>query len=156
MFIYLHIYSKSYRALINFTDYLQDLIFDFKKLNVMSHHKNFFLKKTKIFAVLTSPHVNKTAQESFEQNNYKLLFKIYTNRSLLFLLFLKSCKNLLFFDVLLKVKIKNQSKKQKLKIKNKVNPDNYFITKNSDSVKKYLSIINSYGVLVLNSKHLFR
>ena len=151
MFINLHIYSKNYNSLTNFVKYIQKSSFLKTKLNLKVYKFNSQVKKTKVFTVLKSPHVNKTAQEHFEFDYYVKHFKLYSNQFLLFLLFLKSLKKHLFFDIKFKIKIVNQPKKQQIKFKNNVNLDNFIlINKNSDCLKDYLKLINFYGILLLN------
>jgi ribosomal protein S10 len=148
MFISIHIYSKNYNSLLNFVKHTQKSTFFKNKLKL--YNQNYFFKKTKIFTVLKSPHVNKTAQEHFEFDYYTKYFKIYSKQNLVFLLFLKSLKRHLFFDIQFKIKIINQPQKQKIKLKNKINPDNFTLINNNFVLKDYLKVVDSYGILLLN------
>ncbi len=152
MFINIHISSKSYKSIKFFSEFfLNKLVTD--KLKLTS--SNLFFQnsiKKKIFTVLKSPHVNKTAQEHFEYRLYTHQFKIYSSKSFLLLLFLKKLKHNVFSDILFKVEIINQPLKHTQKLKNKINPDNFVLPSNFICLKEYIKILNNYGNLVLKQK----
>ena len=154
MFFIIHICSKNENSLQKFLQLFLD-----KQLN--NHIKFEPLKKVlkyktekKIFTVLKSPHVNKTAQEQFEYRLYKKKIKINSNQFFLFLIFLKKIKLNLFSDLNFKIELIFNKKESLKKIKNTFNVDNYFLENDKYDLKNYLKILNLYGTLVLMKKSL--
>ena len=87
-----------------------------------------FLIKTKFLLSLTSPHVNKTAQEQFKTEFFVSKIMITSNQIPKLLIFLKQINKNLFVNVDLKFKIYLNNKIQVINNKrNQLNPNNYRI-----------------------------
>jgi hypothetical protein len=72
----------------------------------------------KRLTVLTSPHVNKSAQEQFESRLFKTQFRIQTTKTFRYLTFLKKLNSNLFPDINIKLKyIANNNGTQKFRLK---------------------------------------
>ena len=152
MFINIHIYSKNYRSIKLISNFFANEAF-LKFLNLTTFNSFYQNRiKTKLFTVLKSPHVNKTAQEHFECSIYTKQFKVYSSKGFLLLIFLKKLKNNIFFDTTFKVELINQPLKYNQKLKNNLNPDNFLLISNYACLKSYLKILNNYGNLVLRQK----
>ena len=81
MFINIHVSSKSAKSIKLISSFFTNETFT-KKLNLLT--SEFFFQNptsTRIFTVLKSPHVNKTAREQFELHTYKRLMDIYSSTS---------------------------------------------------------------------------
>ena len=98
---------------------------NFKNFNIITK----YLKKKKskkVLTILKSPHVNKTAQEQFETRLFTSQITIqYSQKNLLFLIFLKKIKTYIFPDIKIKIKFtinKLLLEQTKLKI---INLDNF-------------------------------
>jgi|TARA_B110000967_G_C18901297_1_gene575456 ribosomal protein S10 len=153
MFINIHISSKNYKSIKLFSSFFTNKILTEKlKLTTTSLFFQNPVKK-KIFTVLKSPHVNKTAQEHFEYSLYTRQFKVHSSKGSLLLIFLKKLKHNIFFDVILKIEIVNQPLKYNQKLKNKINPDNFMVISNDTCLKKYIKVLNNYGNLILKQKN---
>jgi len=129
MFLVISLKSKNIKSLIFFFNVL-------KKFNINKKIKKLYmLKKIKRFAVLKSPHVNKTAQQHFEYELY--LQKIYIKNFQIFklLIILKKIKINLCCDVLVNIKF-NINKNNKIK-----NYTNYHKNKTKLKLLNY----NFYG-----------
>ena len=111
MLFNIHICTKNYKSLQNFVKTISKKSL-LKVLNVTNSTYSIE-RKNKIFTVLKSPHVNKTAQEHFEQNFYSKKFKIYSYKPFLFLVFLKTLKLNSFTDLIFKIEVVNQPRKHK-------------------------------------------
>lgn len=149
MLFNIHICTKNYKSLQNFVKTISKKSL-LKVLNVTNSTYSIE-RKNKIFTVLKSPHVNKTAQEHFEQNFYSKKFKIYSYKPFLFLVFLKTLKLNSFTDLIFKIEVVNQPRKHKQILKNKINPDNFSVLQNNESLNNYLKILNNYGHLLLKN-----
>jgi ribosomal protein S10 len=90
----LYIKSKNKQSLNNFSKWLKEN----QKLFFIVKHFQVKTKKSK-FTILKSPHVNKTAQEQFEERNYSKNIKIITGCLNSFLIYLKRSVELIFPDV---------------------------------------------------------
>lgn len=104
--------------------------------------KKYFQKKTKkhFFTVLKSPHVNKTAQEQFETRTFYKQLILYSPKKLQHLLFLKKIQSNLFSDVMIKIKIL-VNKKKNSNIESKIfNPNNFKTNINQDSISQKYSL----------------
>nr|YP_010047259.1 ribosomal protein S10 [Eucampia zodiacus]QPJ79925.1 ribosomal protein S10 [Eucampia zodiacus] len=111
MFINIYISSKNLKSLKLFTSFILKLVNN-NKLISKTLIKNFQKKnKQKIFTVLKSPHVNKTAQTQFEYTLYKRQFTIFTNSSFKFIFFLKYFQENIFSDIKIKTKFRTNLKK---------------------------------------------
>ena len=140
MFINIHIYSKNKLSILNYLKFLKKYLrkkkLKFKNIIIMFKKKT----KTKVFTVLKSPHVNKTAQTQFEQRLYKNQLTVYSSNYLKLIYFIKYFSEKNFSDVKLKIKI----------IKNK---NNNFILKKTTSFlnnselqsTSFLKILDSIG-----------
>jgi ribosomal protein S10 len=147
MFINIHIYSKNYKSIELFSTFFSNKTFT-EKLKITTFSLPFQNPvKKKIFTVLKSPHVNKTAQEHFEYNLYTKQFKICSHKGFLLLTFLKNLKYNLFPDIKFKIEVINQNLKFGQKLKNKVNSDNFSLSHSYTGLKTYIQILNSYDSL---------
>lgn len=152
MFINIHVSSKSVKSIKLISSFFTNETFT-KKLNLLT--SEFFFQNptsTRIFTVLKSPHVNKTAQEHFEYRLYTRQFKVHSSKSFLLLIFFKKLKHNRFFDTTFKIELKNQPLKYGQKLKNKVNPDNFLLDSNNICLKTYIKVLDNYGYLVLDQK----
>jgi ribosomal protein S10 len=152
MFINIYIYSKNYKSIKHFLSFFSNNIL-LEKLKVTTHysvHQN--PTKKKIFTVLKSPHVNKTAQEHFEYGLYVKKIKLHSYKGLLLFTFLKSLKHNMFSDLKFKVEVANQPLKFSQSLKNKINPDNFLLMRNYKGLQSYIKITTNYGRLILKSK----
>jgi ribosomal protein S10 len=127
---HLIINSKNKKSLLKFNTFLTKELF-----TVIN--KNLKIKSTKkTITLLTSPHVNKTAQEQFEYTTYysKILVNIPNFRK--FLIFMKKIQTNIFSDI--NMKIKHTTSKETY---NKMfNPNNIkigFFNKQSFKNEKY-------------------
>jgi len=131
------------------------LNFFLKMLNAKSLTLNSFFdvktvsNKKKVFTVLTSPHVNKTAQEQFKTEFFVSKIMITSNQIPKLLIFLKQINKNLFVNVDLKFKIYLNNKISINNKRNQLNPNNYrfnLYSKHSNYVSKnYLDILSTYG-----------
>ena len=117
---HLTIASKTKKTLDDFLKFLNN-----PRVNFFIIKKNFKNKKTKkVFTILKSPHVYKTAQEQFQSNFFSKKITIHSNLTL-FLIFIKKIKNDLFPDLKTKIKFsvnENLSSKTRTLI---LNPSNF-------------------------------
>jgi hypothetical protein len=98
------IISKNHFAILNF------FLFLFKNnINKLHILKNIFQKKKKKkkLTILKSPHVNKTAQEQFEQEFLKKQFKLQTITNLNYLIFFKKLNFNIYPDINIILKCSN-------------------------------------------------
>ena len=152
MFVIIDIYSKNYKTLQFFLVYFfNKKLINKLKLTVIKTQSKKPVKK-KVFTILKSPHVNKTAQEQFEYRIYKKRLKCFIPQIFLFLVFLKKIKFKLFSELNFKIKIISNVKFEKKKIKNKFNVDNYYLNNNTNNLINYLKIFETYGEFILKSK----
>lgn len=144
MFINIYISSKNLASLKLFTSFIIKLVNN-KKLTSKSLIKKFQQKKEKkIFTVLKSPHVNKTAQTQFEYRLYNKQFTIFTDVPLKIIFFLKYFQENIFSDTKLKLKFKTNS------YLFQAEPITHF-KYSTDSYLKYLDI---FGELCFKNKSL--
>ena len=163
MFFYLKIFCKDKRILEKF-------VYFFKKLNFLQVSLKLFpkYKKQKFVTVLSSPHINKTAQEQFEYRFYLKSFLVRAFKPLTFFLLLKKLKNLSFLGIILKtygLLKKNIICKFILQI---IVPDNLYLSKSRlvhrsfktifvhlhldyFFFKKYIQLFDLYGEISLKS-----
>ena len=119
MFIILDIESKNLLSLKNFVlFFLNDKLLS-RLIRVMAFKQRY--KKSKRITVLKSPHVNKTAQESFEIRYYRKKIKCFVSKPWLFLIFLKKIKSTFFSELNLKVHFVFNRKIEKKKNKHTFN-----------------------------------
>ena len=132
MFINIYIYSKNKLSIANYLKFLKKYLrkkkLKFKNIIITFRKKT----KTKVFTVLKSPHVNKTAQTQFEQRLYKNQLTVYSSNYLKLIYFVKYFSEKNFSDIKIKIKlIKNKNNNFILKkttsfLNIDVNPTSFF------------------------------
>ena len=151
MFVIIDIYSKNHSSLSLFLNYfLNNKITTKLQVIVFKTTTSQPLQK-KVFTVLKSPHVNKTAQEQFEYRMYKKRLKCFIPQFPLFLAHFKRLRFNMFSDINFKIKIISNNKAKKKKIKNQFNTNDYCLDLNDLSLKSYLKVLAVCGEFVLNS-----
>ena len=95
------LYSKNNESLKNFLRFLKYGL----KIQKIQEPLNYTKKKKekKRISVLTSPHVNKTAQEQFEYTIYSIKLSFHFYRTKKCLVLLKKIRNQLFPDIKIKI-----------------------------------------------------
>jgi ribosomal protein S10 len=149
MFININIKSKNKNSLIFFLKIFNQFNNDKKlKLNqtlLLSQKK----KHKKIFTILKSPHVNKTAQEQFEFISFSKKIKIDTFQVLKTLIVLKKLQTTLFSDVIIKLDFIIDTEQTKAKLSTKFKPDSVISTDkhnlNYKQVELYLLLFHFHG-----------
>lgn len=149
MFININIKSKNKNSLKQFLKIFKQFSNDKKlKLNqtlFLSKNKN----KNKIFTILKSPHVNKTAQEQFKFVYYSKELKLNSSQTLKFLILLKNFQTIFFSDIQIKLNFVINPKKSKTKFINKFKPNNINLKNKYDinykQIKLYLLLFHFYG-----------
>ena len=156
MFVIIDIYSKNYKSLKNFVYFFSnDKLFQKLRIfNIQINSKKQLNKK--VFTILKSPHVNKSAQEQFEIKTYKKRLKLFVPQMLIFLIFLKKLKLNSFTDIKFKLNIISNLQIEKKKIQNKINVDNYYLFHKELNIIKYLKILSITGEYSLKTKLMFR
>lgn len=149
LFCKLTISSKNRQSL----SHLTQICLKNKNLNFKIITK-YFKDKTskKIVTILKSPHINKTAQEQFEERNFTRHIQIRTTKAYSFLIFLKRITNNLLTDVKIKVNFNIKSNFYSYFKNNKTfNPDNFKIyfyrrkIKNTTFLSKKKNYIDYYN-----------
>ena len=156
--------SKNNSSLKSFLDAFKTLSqFDPLRLNKTL---TVFQKKRfkKVFTILKSPHVYKTAQEQFESSLFAKTLKIQTYQQLKMLVILKKMQTVSFADIQIKIKLKCKKKKHVNYLKQKIprltrRHVHYFKCdegyeggiKLKNSVVSYLFVYNLYGKTCFNS-----
>ena len=170
------LYSKNKESLDNFFIFFKHSL----KIQEIQKPINYTKKKKrkKKISVLTSPHVNKSAQEQFEYCVYSVKLVFYSYKTKKNLIMLKKIKNQLFPDIKIKITGENFLKNKQNPVKKIVlNPNNFtfnfinfnnikqklkfnklkknkIILKNQNLLKKtssYLKLLNWYGAHSLDS-----
>ena len=101
MIIILNLTSKNHVSLQNFVSRIVNT-----KLKIfVKITKKVNPTKFKLYSVLKSPHVNKIAQEQFAVKTYNIQLRIFLFQPNLFLIFLKTIKNILTSDIKINYKI---------------------------------------------------
>jgi ribosomal protein S10 len=152
MFVIIDISSKNYKSLNSFLEFFcnEKLI---HKLNLsISKTKVQKSKKKKVFTILKSPHVNKTAQEQFEYRIYKKRLKCFVPQIMLFFIFFKKIRFNLFSDLNFKIKLISNFKVEKKKFKNKFNVNNYCLVHEELNLTEYLKLLEISGEFLLKLK----
>lgn len=147
MFIILDIKSKNRQELSNFIKfYLSN-----KMLNRLTNSVTYQQKpvKKKIITVLKSPHVNKTAQETFEFKYHRKMLKIFSSRPALFLIILKKIKETFFSELDLKIHFVFNRKIEKNKLKHTFNINLYYLENNKIKFIDYLKRLEVFGEIGL-------
>jgi ribosomal protein S10 len=152
--------SKNKKSLNKFIKFFINNL-NFKQIN------KFYTKKTKkkIFTILKSPHINKSAQEQFKINFYALNFIFYSEQTNKILKITKKMKLNLFSDISIQIKAffsKNLLKKTHIGF---FNPNNFNsknlsfcsyknknynykdLTFNYNKLKQLISIYETFGEL---------
>ena len=127
MFFTINVYSKNLKSLNTFLNFFNDKII-LNKLKIKMFktlHEN--PKKKKVFTILKSPHVNKTAQEQFEYKIYRKKIMCFTNQPFIFLIIFKNLKVKYLSDIYISIKFKVDMHKLKKKIKQTINFDSFYL-----------------------------
>lgn len=129
-----------------------------------------FLDNKKIFTILKSPHVNKTAQEQFEKREKILQIFLISENFNKTIVSIKNILNTIFYDIKFSIKyftnnnsntnnVSNVLKNTNFKIyyPNKINTNKLlFSTKKLDILKfkTYLNTFSNYGNVILNNHNI--
>lgn len=164
MYLNIAIRSKNYNSLKAFLRIFKTLT-KTKKLKLNKTFKVFQKKRfKKVFTILRSPHVNKSAQEQFEYNLFAKHVDIKSHQILKILIILKKIKTISFSDIEVKIKfiinpkskkaifinylkqkkIRIISKKKKRKI-SKLKKKTYRAISKFEQIKLYLLFMDLYG-----------
>jgi ribosomal protein S10 len=127
------------------------------------------LQKQKVFVILKSPHVNKTAQEQIEYRLFSKQIIIISFQILKFLMLIKRIQTKIYSDIEIRIKfILNYTRTKKTKL-TLLNPDNYKMKKfllqrkkdlinkqkaqklNKNQTMYYLKLFDIYGELNNNT-----
>ena len=157
MYLNIGIRSKNYNSLKSFVRIFK-ILTQTEELKLNKILKVFQKKRfKKIFTILRSPHVNKSAQEQFEYNLFAKHVNIKSHQILKTLIILKKIKTISFSDIELKIKfiINPKSKKDifinNLKLKKirigskKKNRKIFRDIDKFEQIKLYLVCLNLYG-----------
>jgi ribosomal protein S10 len=150
MYIIIDIYSKNKNSLQYFLNFFDNILLNNKLFIFIFKIKVSKKTKKKIFTVLKSPHVNKSAQESLEQRFYKTRLKCFVPQIHLFLIFIKKLKVSFFSDVAFKIKLVSSTKTVKKQIKYNFNVNKYSLDFDKFNLIKYLKIYEVFGKFRLN------
>ena len=151
MAIYLYISSKSLKSLNKFTEII-------KKINTTSVLKTKIfgvekkIKQKKVVSVLKSPHVNKTAQEQFENIVYGRRVLMCSYNYLLLFLLVKEISNKVSPELVIKIGFKLQNHVTTNTSKTFINPINQKLDNNVRVAKEYLKLFDCYGELLIKQK----
>lgn len=149
MFVIIDIYSKNYKSISNFLKFfLTEKIINQLMLSLLKIKTQRPTKK-KLFTVLKSPHVNKTAQEHFEYRIYKKRIKCFVPKISIFLISLKKIRSFLFSDLGIKIKLMSNKKLSNKKFKNSFNVDNYRLDDKKLDLISYLKMFEISGEFVI-------
>lgn len=104
MYINFTIKSKNKNSLTKFNKAFRRVLIN-KKLSILKKTVFFQKKGTKkVFTILKSPHVNKTAQEQFQFNLFVKNLRIKSFKIVRILVILKKIQSVCFADVQIKIK----------------------------------------------------
>lgn len=153
MFINIRIFSKNLNSIKVLSKLFSNKTFA-EVFNVATVNKSFYIKTFSfLYTILKSPHVNKTAQEHFEQKIYNRQFKIYSSQNFVVLSILKFIKSYIFPDTSFKIEIISQPSRYRQKVKNQINSDNFLLCNKSSGLKNYITILNNYGKATLKLRN---
>jgi hypothetical protein len=153
MFINIRIFSKNLNSIKVLSKLFSNKTFA-EAFNVATVNKSFYIKTFSfLYTILKSPHVNKTAQEHFEQKIYNRQFKIYSSQNFIVLSILKFIKSYIFPDISFKIEITSQPYRYRQKVKNQINSDNFLLCNKSSGLKNYITILNNYGKTTLKLRN---
>jgi ribosomal protein S10 len=109
--------------------------------------KHYLQKKrnTSLFSILTSPHVNKRAQEQFKNRRLKLQLKIQTLEPLKLIILLKRVYSQALPNLRIKIKITVNKKISKRKINHSC-PLEVLVTKHVYRKTKVLRVLDGLGI----------
>lgn len=106
MFFTINVYSKNLKSLNMLLNFFNNKIilnkFKIKLFKTLYENP----EKKKLFTLLKSPHVNKTAQEQFEYRIYKKKILCFTTRPSLLLIIFKNLRFKYTSDVCISIKFK--------------------------------------------------
>ena len=146
MFLILQINSKNK---FSYKKFMKFLVTEINSLNSFPVYVNEISKKKlnkKIFTVLKSPHVNKTAQEQFEIKNYKSFLEIYSYSSIFLLFLIKKISIKLCKDIDIEVKVQFENLKVLNILKKNLDYNTTFLDlHNSNGITGYLKLLDCYG-----------
>ena len=147
MFINIIIKSKNKQSLIKFLTTFKNFINNDKlnltKTLIFSQQQ----KINKIFTILKSPHVNKTAQEQFELNLFSKNIKIHSFQIIKILVILKKIQSEFFSDINIQTRFFINQKYKRSLIQTKICSKDLFLNYKKDlkQIKFYLTALNYYG-----------
>lgn len=149
MFINIIISSKNKNSLKTYLNFLKNFSKN-KKLHL--NRTLVFLQKKmykKIFTILKSPHVNKTAQEQLEFRLFTKNLRFSTFQTLKILIVLKKIQTIIFSEIQLKINFYLNLKQKKNVFVKKFNPNNiklnFKLQYDIKQTELYFHLINSYG-----------
>jgi ribosomal protein S10 len=152
MFIIIDVYSKNYNTLRNFLEFFFTEKINQKLMGSVLTIKSQRPTRKKIFSILKSPHVNKTAQEQFEYRIYKKRLKCFVPKIKLFLIALKKIRFFLFSDLGFKIKLISNNRFEKKKFKNTFNVDNFCLVYEELNLLQYIKLFEISGEFILKLK----
>jgi ribosomal protein S10 len=146
MYLNITIRSKNYNSLKSFLSVFKTLTKK-KKLKLNKILKVFQKKRfKKVFTILRSPHVNKSAQEQFEYNLFAKHVNIKSSQILKILIILKKIQTISFSDIEVKIKfIINPKSKKDIFIKNFVSKKIRLVSKKEKTIKKKKKTFRALG-----------
>lgn len=124
--------------------------FYYKNIDLFFNKKYFKRKqKKKILTILKSPHINKKAQEQFEQRTFLRKCTFYSQKLPQYILFFKKVKAHMFSDIKIEIKFIIQSNKSNVFC----DPNNFSVNvikktsrlKTISKVKNLIKIMDIYG-----------
>jgi ribosomal protein S10 len=118
--------SKNKNSIKNFCNFFHEITYTYFRILRKTFKKQ---TKKKFITILTSPHVNKTAQEQFELKTFSTQIKLETGQPFKFLMLLKKIKVYIFPDVNIKLKLITYKVKQGLLKKKVFDIDNFKINR---------------------------
>jgi ribosomal protein S10 len=123
-------------------------LFNKKSKTLFRSIKLRFIKQAyqPLVSILTSPHVNKKAQEQFKTKMYSLQLKVKTFELLKFIIFLKRLSANLLPNINIKIKIKTKMTLKKVCLFSYKKRSKKSATLSTCRQKGLLKIIENYGV----------
>lgn len=146
MFLILKVSSKNKNSCKKF---LKFLLGKTKKLNIFPVYINYlknYPNTKKVFTVLKSPHVNKTAQEQFEIRKYEKYIELYSYSNIFLFFIIKRISKMLCKDVRIEIGINFNNLKFLKFLKVNLNSNSKFLVKQKPNyIEGYLKALDSYG-----------
>ena len=152
MFFIININSKNLNSLNDFVSlFFSETTFKKLKINVYKLSTKKLAKK-KEFAVLKSPHVNKTAQKKFKYKINKRKLILVCDQPFLFLIFLKSLRMNYMSELSISIKVPADIKKSVLFFKKNLNFEyvNFRYSKKC-LIINYLMFLQVYGKFLIRN-----